>query len=341
MGIQTFFPDGSLMFDSDAVAGGVCCGCYEVAAGASFYKEFPLLQGAQLRVSVSMYSSTTYGTTTSSVSVNNSGVPSVSVSPIAVRRLILVWATGTPSIMSGAGMQAVSAGQTIALSPAARGLNYLGIASYLQLTPTQAPDWDVGNWLVQISSPTPPVGVVDMSGGIYLMRTPTFARVSGDVWQAKVVACGDRGLYKPSTSILQPTIHCFATPANPSASPAAALYDVDGTLAFDLLAGKLLTSISEFSASSSEMMAGADLSVQRSLPAASKYGLWGGANYVESARIGGSSMHWYQGAFQISGSTLSLVSAVSTWDGEGYSSPSDLYRRAGGAYAEVIDLTGY
>lgn len=242
MPIQTWDSAGNLLFDSDAVANGVCLGAFRVAGGSSFSKSFPLLAGASVRVM-----GLTGDMDLSGVSVSYPGsVPTVTASATALTRYFVLWATGTPSIVSGAGLQAVSSGGTIALSPNARGCNYLGKATVTgTTTSTGSPNagGDLGYVTYTITgAANPPVVVLEVTSSRFsaIRRGPI--SLGGTSWTVDVQSVATRPNPGDTSwpTLLQPELHVFTPPNAPGSGPQAALYDTDGTLAYDLLAGRLL-----------------------------------------------------------------------------------------------------
>lgn len=242
MPIKTWDTSGNVLFDSDAVVNGVCLGAFEIPAGTSFSKSFTLLAGATVRVM-----GLTGGTDLSGVSVSYPGsVPTVSASASAFSRYIVLWATGTPSITSGAGMQAVSASGTVALSPAARGCNYIGKATYSSTTAsTGTPNTggELGYVTMTISgSPNPPVAVLGVTNTAYarIVRGPIW--IGSNSWTLDVQAVASLPTSGGTSwpSLVTPDVYAFAPPVSPGSGARAAVYDTDGTLAYDLLAGRLL-----------------------------------------------------------------------------------------------------
>lgn len=242
MPIKTWDSSGNVLFDSDAVTHGVCLGSFVIPAGSAFSRSFSLLAGATVRADrASVYAS--------DISISYPGsVPTVSVSAAGYERSFVLWATGTPTITSGAGMQAVSASGTVALSPSARGMNYIGKASHVSTTASWGdPEGsggagELGLMTFSVSSPTPPVMVVRLPVSGWVWLGPMYAAGGGE-WRVPVRCIGSLATSSDSAwpALLTPEIYCFATPASPGSGAQAAVYDTDGTLAYDLLAGRLLT----------------------------------------------------------------------------------------------------
>jgi hypothetical protein len=344
MPVQTYFPDGSLMFDSDAVRGGICVGIYEVPSGQAFSRSFPLLAGATLRVSAFAGRRLAYRPGSAAISINNAGTPSVSAAPVALDRVITIWADGSPAIQSGAGLQALNDQGVLALSPAGRGLVYIGKATYATYNPRPVSGGltEPAYWHITISSPTRPVAVVDMSNGIRLYNRPGFVSIGSGVWRAEVIAVADgssTGL--PPSTLVTPDVYCFAVPAAPGSGGIAAIYDEDGTLAYDLLAGRMLYSAAHVSISPSEM-AMQDLSVTRSVPVLSKPGLLGSISYQRMRQRTVNSATTHEGVWTMaSGQLIAMDGATMLDTDSGTVSAGNLAAASDGAYAEIIDLSAY
>lgn len=242
MPIKTWDTGGNVLFDSDGVAYGICLGAYSVPAGSSFSRSFSLLAGATVRVM-----GLTGDTDLSGVSVSYPGsVPTVTASSSIFDRFFVLWATGSPSITSGAGMQAVSTSGTIALSPAGRGCNYVGRASYSSTTASTGTP-NTGGALGSVSMlitgcPNPPVVVLGVTSSAYAAITRGPISLGGGSWvidtQAVATLPTSGGTSWPT--LLTPDVYVFSPPSSPGSGAQAAVYDTDGTLAYDLLAGRLL-----------------------------------------------------------------------------------------------------
>ena len=243
MPIKTWDTSGAVLFDSDAVVNGVCLGAFLIAAGTSFSKSFPLLAGATVRAMA-----LNGGTDISGVTVSYPGsVPTVSAAAVAVDRYVVLWATGTPTITSGAGMQAVGATNTVALSPSARGCNYIGKATYSGTTASLGSPLNgglLGSVSMSVTSPTPPVIVLGVTSSTYSRISRGPYSLGGNHWGVDVQSMTSLPTAGASSwpALLIPDVYVFAAPAYPSNGAQAAIYDTDGTLAYDLLAGRVLTS---------------------------------------------------------------------------------------------------
>lgn len=331
------------IFDSDLVRGGICVGQYAIGAGESFSRSFPLLQGATLRASNAAGRAYSFRPGASGIAVNNSGVPSVSAGPISVPRTLLIWADGTPAVQSAAGIQALNDQYNVALSPQGRGLVYIGKATYTTLVPaTTGGVKESPSWLVRVSSPTLPIAVVDLSGGIYLRSGPYFRSLGGGIWEAEVVAVASRPTL-PAASVLTPDVYCFALPPVPSGGgPQAALYDEDGSLAYDLLAGRMLFSSARVDIAGSEVTATTIPNVTRSIPSMAKVGVFGAISYRRENQRGANSSTGWEGFWTLSGTQLSLVDGCTYLDIDaGTVSAANLQPKSDGAFAELIDLSQY
>lgn len=259
MPIRTYYPDGiTTMFDSDAVTNGVCLGVYRVQAGLSFYKQWPLLAGATVRVVGRFGGDPTnpganqdYG---SGVEITYpGGVPTLTALPWQWDRDLIVWATGVPALQSGGSMQALSASGVIALSPNARGLNYIGLATYtskhdstwvhdVDANGNDLYDAELGWWdiEVQASAGAQVVAIAELSDSDCLVEPPRLFW-NGTKWVGSVqCTSGPTEPYAPWPEIRAPRVHCFAKPESPGLGAQCAIYDLDSTLAYDLLAGPLL-----------------------------------------------------------------------------------------------------
>lgn len=332
------------MFDSDAVRGGICVGIYEVPAGVAFSRSFPLLAGATLRISSGLVSKRDYLPGSGLISVNNAGVPTVSAPPVSRSRAITIWADGAPAIQSGAGMQAMNDQGNVALSPAGRGLVYIGRATYTTYHPTRQMGGykESAWWEVQVSSPTRPILVVDMSNGIRLFNRPAFVNAGGGTWTATVVAVpASELLGAPADVLATPDLYCFALPSSPAAGGVAALYDEDGSLAYDLLAGRMLASAAYVSFTPAELTM-SDLNISRSIPVLSKPGLFGSVSYRRLKQRGANSATTWEGVWTMSPGQVTLIDGVTDLDiDSGTLNSSDLVPRSDGAFAEIIDLSQY
>lgn len=342
MPIKTFSPDGlTTLFDSDAITTGICVGVYYIAANTSFTKSFPLLAGVTLRVTdtfgLVLGNSGATDPYYSSVSISYSP-PTVTVTPITYNRNILIWSTGTITITSGAGIQAVSSAGTVALSPQGRGLTYLGKATYISTTPTVlTTPQSLGYKTVQITSPpgSQIIGIVDMTtGSPWIQQMPYFVYSGTNTWTADVQATTTSATVFTVT-LAAPDIHCFAIPVAPGSGPQCAIYDDDGTLAYDLLAGKLLTSTGRVTFTSTVDTA--------TVPSLTKLGLLGYSNLSSWTYSKFSTLERYQfGAWNLSGTTLSRVLNYGYIEDSGIPAGSNYYSEYRGiAAVEVIDLTGF
>lgn len=343
MPIRTYKTDGStLIFDSDLITAGVCLGTYLLPANSAGSLSWSLLAGATVRVAGAYMVGKTSRVVSASAEPTISGyIPTMSWGSVAYARQVLVWATGTPAVISGAGMQALNASQNVALSPQARGLVYIGAASYVSQTPTTTTGInDLGNWWIQVQSQTQPIGVVDMSGGVLVQASPVFSLVSGTTWQATISAVSARATTSVPTALATPTVYCFAVPPAPSSGIRAAIYDTDGvTLAYDLLAGTPLATVSSVSISASELTATNPPSVTRSLPSAGRYGLIGGVPYYRLRQRTTNSSLTFQGFWQVSGTTLYAIDSLTELDTDSGTVTATI--AASTATAEIIDLSRY
>lgn len=325
MPIKTFFADGvTTMFDSDAVAGGICLGVVFIAAGTSWSKSWPWLAGATVRVTD--VSGSAVELTGVSITVSNSPYPSVSVGAAAHDHKILLWATGTPTITDVPGMQAMSSGGTVALHPSGRGLNYLGKATYSELIPgyiggggERAP----GFWKVlapaAFTSGVTPVPVIDLGGGYYTAGTIMHWDSGAGRWYGYVSAYASLPTEANAASLTaqQPDVYCFGRLAAPASGVATcAVYDDDGTLAFDLLAGPLLASLAVRSYSSG--------TTSQSAPSATKLGFFGDPCYWQVYGTLDSVLHGQEtGFWRLAGGNLTRSLGLSQLVNDGIPSDSD------------------
>lgn len=343
MPIKTFYPDGiTTMFDSDAVRGGICLGLFDVPAGTAFSRSFPLLAGATLRVCRA--EGRTDGL--SPVSIDNSGSPTVTSAAVAYDRQLMIWADGTPSIQSLPGMQALNDQFNVALSPAGRGLLCVGKASYDTFVARQTVSGVTyaAYWRIRISCPTRPVAVVDLSGGISVFKVPPFQSLGGGVWQTTITAvAGSANLSLPPSALATPDVYCFAMPQAAAAGGAmAAIYDEDSSLAYDLLAGRLLFSAAQISIAPSEITASMALDISRSIPVMAKPGVFGSASYRRYQQRTANSADHYEAVWSAGSGSVSLRSGLAEVDTDsGTVGASFLQPRSSGAFAEIIDLSQY
>jgi len=352
MPIKTFFPDGRVMFDSGAVQNGVCLGLFVVPAGTTLYKQFPLLQGATLRAMSYWGTSTDYSGNVGMLTINNSGIPSITVGMLPYfDQAYLVWATGTPSILAGAGMQALNSAGNVALCPNARGLNFIGLASYVDFVPSwdstetdddgQPMEGECGYRVVEISSPASarPIGIVKMVEGSYIANAPIFKYVGSNKWRAEV-----RALSAPVTlssgwpsSFGSPDVYCFATPSSAANSPRCAVWDTDGTLAYDLLAGKVMMTNGHIDFSNTVS--------SQTAPSLSAFGIFGTpALSAEVQQRFSTVIYEYEGLWHLSGSAIEIVRSRYRYTGGNtppYPLGSQDHTYRGDCGIEIFDLSGY
>lgn len=341
MPIKTYGADGTTVyFDSDDTSG-ICLGSYSIPANTTWSKSWPLLAGATIRVSGTWNSQA--GLTT--ISYPNS-IPTLEAASTTYDRILIVWATGTPTISgSGYGIQAVNTSGVIALSPAGRGMNYIGTASYYSVvnnfgTPNPNAFADMGYWVVRVESSTQPIGVPVLTDGRYI-RFDNFWLVSGTTWQGYIRAVDTApAIGSAWPTLQQPTIHCFAVPPSPGSGAQCALYDTDGTLAYDLLANKLARSWGAFSITPGDNHNSASVT----LPSFSgTVGFLGTPNFTSTQFIDNVDAEYSRAAFwRRSGTTMYLDKLIySTEQYPGSTSTSIYYAGTVAAYGELINLSGY
>lgn len=248
MGIQTFAADGvTKVFDSDDVLNGVCLGALNVPAGVAPQYRFDLLAGGSVRAI------TPDGRKIAGVAVTYPGsVPVVTCDVSSFARDIVLWGTGAPTIMSSAaGMQAVSSAGTVAISPAGRGMVYRGKGWHHATNASlgspknsvSSPSNYLGSVTLRFSSPTRPVLVLRVSSGIYVRQElGSLTQVDANTWAASF-QCIDTAAVAGELNwpaLLVPDVYAFSASVTPNTAPECSVYDVDGTLAYDLMAGRLL-----------------------------------------------------------------------------------------------------
>ncbi|WP_067070439.1 hypothetical protein [Roseateles chitosanitabidus] len=246
-GVVTRNPStNALVFNSEDVPYGMCLGMYTIPAGQSWSVSWPQLAGTAIRVTAIYSSFSELG-----VSVSYPGsVPTASTSPRNYARSLLVFCSGQPTSVSGPALRfRSSAGGNIALSPKGRGLNFIGKASLVDMTPggggpslvipdTQgsAPPY----YVFRISWPTKPVPVFRIQAGQYISPNSEFYSVGAGLWEMQVCSLvslpGNSGSSWPA--ITQPEIYCFGLPTS---AGAVTVRDHDtGEIAFNLTAAPLL-----------------------------------------------------------------------------------------------------
>lgn len=336
MPIRTYFPDGSLMFDSDTAEGGLCVGLYSIPAGSSFSKSWPQLAGATLLVSSDSGGVVPLPTVSGSV-------PTLSLTPNSRARCYMVWALGLPAIMNGPGITAQAGDGNLSLVTGGRGLNYIGRASYVGTVErvTNTGGSESAYKVVRVTSTTQPVGIVDLSSGCSVKSAPDFRNVGGNTWEGRVVACASAptafGLPPAAADLLEPVVQCFAVPAAPGLGTQFALYDDDLSLAYDLLAGRLLTC--------AQMVSFADSSLAPALgntvaTVGGQLGLFGSAAVRIEASRGSTSSSFRTGFWRRSGSTLYLESGITETSLDTTPPSSPVFRFNNGARVLLVDLAG-
>lgn len=247
MPIQIFNPAGGMIFNSDACVNGVCGGSFFIPAGASFYRQWPTLIGCTLRVvfhhQVDVLDSSSYAKGIS----YPSGVPTIALVPNAIARFMTVWVVGGPTIQSIPGVQALGSNGGVAISPAARGMNYIGRAAFARNDPRNLPfdgsggTSNAGIQYYRIAYPEEPLFAVRLDDNRSVSLT-VVTQVSSGVWEIGVTCkkvAPDPDYWRSWWS--HPVdVYCFARPTSPQASPQFALWAADGSLAYDLARPGLL-----------------------------------------------------------------------------------------------------
>lgn len=346
MPVKTWDASGNPIFNSDLITNGVCLGVFDVASGATFSRTFSLLGGATIRA-LSIYGTTpAYDTADPAATITITGSPpTVAASAVGYSRTIILWATGAVAIVSGAGMQAMNASGNIALSPQARGLNFIGKATY---TGTNASTGDgttgaLGSRIIQVASPAGvrPIGVVRMDGGEYVASPPIFGYAGSGIWTATIQAVATLPAFSTWPTLQSPEVYCYATPADALTAPKVAIYDADGTLAYDLMAGRLLDTAGRVTVPAGLTT---DASKSASIPGGmTTPGLYGhpavngqqGARFSTIDRILG-------GWWNLSGTTLSVHVAIKNYYDGGVDPPANYTNRWwADSQAELIELAPY
>lgn len=346
MPVKTWDIAGALLFNSDLITNGVCLGVFDIASGATFSRTFSLLGGATIRV-LSIYGTTpAYDTSDPAATITVTGSPpTVTASAVGYARTILLWATGTVSIVPGAGLQALNASRNIALSPQARGLNFIGKAAYTgggTASVGGGVDGYLGSSTIRIASPSGarPIGIVRMDGGEYVRMPPLFTWGGDGYWYASIQAVATLPKFSTWPILVSPEVYCYAIPASAISSPKFAIYDIDGSLAYDLMAGRLLDTAGRVTVPAGTT---ADASMSATIPTVSIPGLYGypAINGQEGARF--STIDRYlAGYWHLSGTTLSVHAAITDYSDGGVSPPANYVNRYWAAsQAEIIDLAAY
>jgi hypothetical protein len=201
----------------------------------------------------------------------------------------LLWVTGSPGIVNMPGMQAVSSSGTVALHPSARGMNYLGKATYDSLTPifydSGTGQRTLASWNFSapsfFTSDMQPVVVIDMSAGFFTIGAMGMSW-DGSRWRGSISAFTSLPTKDNFVSLTAqtPDLYLFARPSAPAVGTAAcAVYDDGNVLAFDLLAGPLLASKAVLSYSSGTFSLAA--------PSVTKLGIFGDPANWATERIEG------------------------------------------------------
>ena len=248
MPIKIFDTDGfTKLFDTDEILNGVCLGVINVPAGTSYQKQFDLLAGAQVRVV------TPNGSSVSGVTIDYPGsVPRVTFSAVGWDRDVVLWATGSPTILnSAAGVQAVSIYNTVALSTAARGMNYRGKGVHVDTTVSlgakvnQTYNFEnkLGSVTLRFYAPSRPLLIARVVENQYVRQLLPVVDVGGGAWDAKF-QCVDSTAPNETAAwptLLVPDVYAFASSVVPTTSPEFSIRDLDGSIAYDLTAGRLLS----------------------------------------------------------------------------------------------------
>lgn len=243
MPIKTWNAAGTLIFDSDAVRGGVCFDRLTYAVGASGTKSYPTLTGATIRaVDIS-------GSPQPGVTVDYpGGVPRVTVVATGYTRELMVWALSSPSVApSVPGIQAVKADGALALTPEGFGLHHIGTPALYSQTANATSPWlggtskALGKSVFRITSAAPIVAVIELEAD-KCSRLLDVQNIGGNVWEIQAWHC-----HKTNTDATglatqhTPTIHVFARPSSALNNPRCAMFDAAGNVLWDLMRPGLLT----------------------------------------------------------------------------------------------------
>lgn len=346
MPVKTWDASSNLIFDSDSITNGVCLGVFDIASGATFSRTFSLLSGATIRV-LSIYGTTpAYDTSDPAATITVTGSPpTVAASAVGYGRTIILWATGTVAIVPGAGMQALNASGNVALTPEARGLNFIGKAAYTGgglASVDGGVDGYLGNRTIRVASPAGarPIGIVRMDGGQYVRMPPLFAWGGDGYWYASIQAVATLPAFSTWPTLVEPEVYCYAVPASARTAPKVAIYDSDGSLAYDLMAGRLLDTAGRVTVPAGITT---DTSKSTTIPSVSIAGLYGypAINGQQGARF--STIDRYlAGYWHLSGTTLSVHAAITDYSDGGVSPPANYVNRYWAeSQAEIIDLAPY
>lgn len=222
---------GGIVFNSDACVNGVCGGSFYVQAGASFYRQWPTLVGCSLRV-VFHHKPDIFDVSSYASGISYSaGIPTVSLAPNAIARFMTVWIVGAPTIQNIPGVQAVAVSNGgVAINPAARGMNYIGRATFNRN--------DGGIKFYRIAHSEEPLIAVRLDDNRSLVPT-VVTQVSPGVWEIGVthrLLWPDPG----AGGVVEADVYCFGRPSTPQASPQFAVWAADTSLAYDLARPGLL-----------------------------------------------------------------------------------------------------
>lgn len=238
MTLQAWTSGGDLIFDADTMSSGVCLGVFDIIAGNSFTATFPGYTGSTLRV----IDCNAFFTGSYTID-NDLGYPRVTSAATGYDRIsISVWAMNRPSFSPGPGIIAVTSDQTsLVLSPGGTGLYYLGDATLVSTTPNSGStgsNGSMGYSTFQITSSVPILPVVYVESGIFshLMQV---TKLSSTVYEIRARAAINGSTDGTGFNTLTtPRVLCYAQKSAPAGPPYFYILRTDGTLAWDLMAGR-------------------------------------------------------------------------------------------------------
>ncbi|UDF33745.1 UNVERIFIED_ORG: hypothetical protein LHJ69_14105 [Shinella sp. XGS7] len=257
MPVRIFNSADQVTFDSDQCVNGVCGGSYFVPAGSGFYKDWPLLAGCGLRVV--FHHRPDYNNPASvekGISYPGS-VPTISLAPNSTPRLLTVWITGAPTLLNIPGVQAQASNFGVAISPGARGMNYIGRAVFHRDDPANGPydfpyTWPEANIrYYRIAWHEEPLFAVRLDDGRSVSMTAAYS-VGPGLWEigVRLRDVTAAGVSRPWWSLVA-DVYAFGRPATPQSSPTFAVWAPDTSLAYDLARPGLLAahSLCDFASS--------------------------------------------------------------------------------------------
>lgn len=232
MPVQTFRPDGSVIFDSDTAPAGVCIGLHFYASGQAETRTYPSLAGADVRA-LSLY-----GSNDPLTAVDYSlGYPRLTIGSATGARLISVWAVTPPTITPGPGIQAVNQNGALVLTSEGFGLYYVGQPwLHAVVENSGGPTGRVmGRRIYRINSANPVVPVIRLDAGWY-SQLLSVTNLGGGLWEIEAIHIS-AGSYDGTGLRAQgaPTIACFARPTVAQTNPEASISDTSGAVSWDLM----------------------------------------------------------------------------------------------------------